>query len=109
MNYNELLQQPQWLAKRREILTRDFNRCRNCASRDSLQVHHRQYHLKSDGSKVLPWNYESKYLITLCETCHKRGHDEFKVPIYPIEKTENISDKQSTLNTNQIKTLTTQL
>lgn len=108
MNYNELLQQPQWLLKRQEILKRDFHRCRNCGSKESLQVHHRQYHLKSDGTKVLPWNYESRYLITLCETCHKNGHREFNIPVYPIETTNKVDERQFTSNTNQIQTLTTQ-
>ena len=108
MNYNELLQQPEWLNKRKEILKRDFHRCRNCSSKEGLQVHHRQYHLRSNGSKVAPWDYETKYLITLCESCHKHGHSQFKVPFYPIESTLK-TDSYRTMNSNQTQPLITQL
>lgn len=100
MNYNELLKQPQWLSKRQEILNRDFHRCRNCSAKQGLQVHHRQYHLKADGSKVAPWSYESKYLITLCEKCHSEGHAKFKIPFYPIEEQLTVEKTNSTTKIN---------
>lgn len=83
--YNSLLKSPQWLEKRKIILARDKNRCRCCGAITGLQVHHRQYHVsKRTGQKQLPWKYENKYLITLCEKCHSAGHEKFKVPSFTI-------------------------
>jgi 5-methylcytosine-specific restriction endonuclease McrA len=95
MNYNELLQMPEWHAKRQEILSRDFKRCRNCGSKEGLQVHHRQYHCFANGDKVTPWTYESKYLITLCVGCHQNGHKAFKVPVFKLATTNQTTETNS--------------
>lgn len=85
LEYGQLLSLPQWKKKRKQILLRDGKKCRSCGSTYFLQVHHRQYHvLKSIGQFKLPWKYESKYLITLCEKCHNAGHSKFRVPIFSI-------------------------
>lgn len=85
LNYEEYgrkLQDPRWSAKRHLIMERDKNRCINCGSVSGLQVHHRQYH-KSDILNTFrnPWDYDSKYLITLCDECHHKGHKLYKVPV----------------------------
>lgn len=83
--YYNLLKSPQWLEKRKTILERDNNKCRCCGGTKALQVHHRQYHVsKRTGEMQLPWKYENKYLITLCEKCHSAGHTKFKVPTFTI-------------------------
>lgn len=83
--YNSLLKSPQWIEKRKIILARDNNKCRCCSSTTGLHVHHRQYHLsKQTGNFIVPWKYENKYLITLCEKCHSAGHAKFKVPSFTI-------------------------
>ena len=78
--YGALLFRPEWRAKREIILKRDLNRCVICSDSISLQVHHRQYHfIVKDNKFKLPWEYSENLLITLCESCHKRGHNKFKV------------------------------
>ena len=83
--YQYLLAQPEWQNKRKAILERDGNRCRNCGSMEHLEVHHRQYHIdKANGSKVVPWNYEDQYLITLCDHCHQLGHQKYQIPVFIV-------------------------
>jgi len=84
LSYRELLDSPHWEKKRNSILTRDGNRCRNCEGKERLQVHHRQYHINKHGEKVRPWNYANQYLITLCNNCHRIGHEQYKVPFFKI-------------------------
>jgi len=82
--YGALLFRPEWRAKREEILNRDKG-CVICNGSNSLQVHHRQYHFIVRENKFkLPWEYSETLLITLCESCHKRGHSKFKVPTINI-------------------------
>jgi len=80
-SYGNLLFDPRWKAKRSEIMARDKNCCVICQSTDELQIHHRQYHFvkAANGFKV-PWDYADHLLITLCKSCHQRGHSKFKVP-----------------------------
>ncbi len=85
MNYNDLLNTKSWSIRRKEILKRDKNQCMNCNSGQNLNVHHRQYHyIKKTGKKLNPWDYSSRYLITLCNTCHLLGHKKYKIPSYGI-------------------------
>ncbi len=85
--YGALLFTPQWRARREEILNRDNYRCTICKENSGLQVHHRQYHfLVTKNQFKLPWEYSGNLLITLCESCHKRGHGKFKVPTINILK-----------------------
>lgn len=84
-SYAAELFKPEWKAKRNEILKRDAHRCIICKRQEALQVHHRQYHfIVRENQFQLPWNYSNHLLITLCETCHKRGHSKYKVPIINI-------------------------
>ncbi|MGC8866143.1 MAG: HNH endonuclease [Bacteroidales bacterium] len=89
-NYNEnmyesLLQTSEWQQRREEILRRDGYRCRVCNSSDNLQVHHRQYHYDTQhDSFKKPWEYDDANLITLCESCHKKGHELYKIPVFYI-------------------------
>ena len=82
-SYEELLQTAAWKRKRAEILQRDRHQCRNCASRQGLQVHHRQYHVdRTTGMQKAPWEYANKYLVTLCERCHEQGHKTYRIPTF---------------------------
>ena len=84
-SYGALLFNPKWKARRAEILSRDLNRCTVCNGFQGLQVHHRQYHfIVRQNQFKLPWDYENRLLITLCEVCHKRGHNKYKVPTINI-------------------------
>ncbi len=67
-------------------MKRDKFACKKCGDTETtLHVHHKEYH---DGAKV--WEYDNKYLITLCKDCHttietlkkERGcteYDEIKI------------------------------
>lgn len=84
-SYGHLLFDPRWQSKRSGIMARDQSCCVICKGVDELQVHHRQYHYvrEAKGFKV-PWDYPDQLLITLCKSCHQRGHSKFKVPIVII-------------------------
>ena len=74
---------PRWRIKRELILKRDQGKCRNCGSREKLQVHHRQYHYDSKtGFHEDIWEYKNKHLITLCDKCHEAGHKIYKIPSF---------------------------
>lgn len=80
-SYTALLFSPKWKAKREEILNRDAYQCVHCHAKENLQVHHRQYHFNIRQKKYQdPWDYDNSLLITLCELCHRRGHDHYKIP-----------------------------
>ena len=84
-SYRELLFNPKWTEKRHRILERDNFRCRNCGSTDNLVVHHKQYHFNVKlNKKCDPWDYDDKYLVTLCESCHSRGHNKYQIPMKNI-------------------------
>lgn len=79
--YTEMLLRPEWKQKRQEILARDGSACRNCGTREKLQVHHRQYHrCQRTGHKLAPWCYDQRLLVTLCDSCHQQGHSMYRVP-----------------------------
>ncbi|WP_026995652.1 HNH endonuclease [Flectobacillus major] len=83
--YAALLFDQRWIQRRKEILERDEYKCVICLNEEKLQVHHRQYHMiKISGKFKPPWDYEDYLLITLCESCHKRGHSKYKVPVIQI-------------------------
>lgn len=86
-SYRELLFDKRWLEKRAEIIKRDNYCCRICGSMDDLTVHHKQYHINAKtNEKNYPWDYDDKYLVTLCKNCHQRGHAKYKVPRKFINK-----------------------
>ena len=111
MTYAENLQQEEWKIKRIWIIKRDNYKCTRCGKDGveksykfnkefdgndlqelervfefisendiNLNVHHLCYR---DGHK--PWEYGDDELITLCPECHKKIHEESKVPIYDNE------------------------
>ncbi|GAA4511689.1 hypothetical protein GCM10023173_04730 [Sphingobacterium thermophilum] len=81
--YGEKLFDRRWIEKRKAILERDGNKCVICERSDvKLIVHHRQYHFNKRLQKhVDPWDYTDDLLITLCESCHSRGHRLYEVPV----------------------------
>jgi 5-methylcytosine-specific restriction endonuclease McrA len=84
-SYKEKLFDKRWLAKRHIVLERDNRHCSICGSSEKLVVHHKQYHFITKLRKFSePWDYDDKYLITLCESCHYRGHHKFEVPVKNI-------------------------
>lgn len=84
--YLELLNTPLWKVKRDRIVERDGHRCVICGETSDLVVHHKQYHFfKKRNELANPWEYDDKYLITLCRTCHQRGHEIFDIPVKIVE------------------------
>jgi len=84
-SYQELLFDKRWGEKRAEILQRDNYKCIICGSMDNLLVHHKQYHFNTRiNQKCPPWDYDNKYLITICESCHSRGHQKFQIQMKNI-------------------------
>jgi hypothetical protein len=65
MTYNERLKDPKWQIKRLKIIERDGEKCRTCGKESDLQVHHTIY----ENGKM-PWEYEDRFLVTLCDECH---------------------------------------
>jgi 5-methylcytosine-specific restriction endonuclease McrA len=85
-SYKVALFDPRWKEKRKVILERDEEKCVICKSEESLQVHHRQYHFsKSLNAFREPWEYTDNLLITLCESCHQRGHRLYDVPVKQVK------------------------
>ncbi len=80
--YKNLLQNPNWKAKKIKILNRDNYCCRYCGSTKYLKVHHKYYSRYPNGNKVMPWNYPDDALITLCWRCHNRVHLTKKIKLY---------------------------
>lgn len=85
-SYRELLFDERWREKRMHILERDGYKCAICGSEKKLVVHHKQYHIDKNGRKLRPWEYNDKYLITQCSSCHQRGHAKFDIPTKTINK-----------------------
>ena len=70
--YQGLLEDPRWVQRRNQILSRDHNTCQMCGTQTKrMQVHHRFY---IEGR--LPWEYSDDVLVTLCEDCHNLIHRE---------------------------------
>lgn len=68
--YEKLLKDPRWKAKRIEILKRDNYRCRKCLEKTKvLHVHHTKY-------KGNPWEISNVHLMTLCPGCHRKEHNK---------------------------------
>ena len=83
-SYRELLFDKRWLEKRAKIIKRDNYKCVICGSEEDLVVHHKQYHVNERGEKFLPWQYDDKYLVTLCKSCHQRGHKLYNIPTFEV-------------------------
>ena len=83
--YQENLEDPRWKRLRVQVLDRDHHRCRFCDAQSDLQVHHRQYHRnKTTGEWNKPWDYHPIFLITICDSCHTQGHQQFPIPTKDI-------------------------
>lgn len=62
-----------WQQKRLKIMERDNWTCCNCGAKGegvTLNVHHMYYEKNKS-----PWEYDDETLITWCEKCHKKIHE----------------------------------
>lgn len=66
--YKEFLKSEYWSNVRKKILARDEYKCRNCGSKNKLEVHHTTYknHFKEHNNL--------QDLRTLCRPCHCLVH-----------------------------------
>lgn len=74
--YTELLKDPRWIETSKHIREWDGEVCLLCGDSGSsanLQVHHLYY----DQNKN-PWEYNRESLVTLCEKCHRKIHQNEK-------------------------------
>jgi hypothetical protein len=71
--YAEMLKDPRWVEKSKEIREWDGEVCQLCGNNSNLQVHHLCY-----DKNRMPWNYPRRALVTLCEKCHKEIHERDK-------------------------------
>lgn len=85
-SYGALLLDKRWKDFRKIILSRDSERCIICDVDKELQVHHKQYHfLELQKTFKKPWEYPAHLLVTVCKSCHQKGHNKYKVPIKYIK------------------------
>ena len=68
--YSEKLLDARWLRKAKSIRQRDGYMCTKCMCRGKLEVHHKVY-----VSGRNPWEYDDRYLVTLCTKCHAKVHE----------------------------------
>jgi 5-methylcytosine-specific restriction endonuclease McrA len=80
--YDRLLQDERWKNKRNNILNRDNHKCQWCGKTTDLQIHHKYYNVYPNGNKANPWDYPDDALMTLCDACHKKYHNKYKVKTY---------------------------
>jgi len=73
LSHKNQVNSKQWKVKSIEIKNRDNFKCFICNSSNNLEVHHTMYF-----KDVKLWNYENKFLITLCRNCHQETHDNKK-------------------------------
>lgn len=70
-SYAEQLRNPKWQKKRLEILSRDEFCCQLCFDSEStLHVHHKRY-----VKGRMPWEYDNRDLVTVCENCHDSAEE----------------------------------
>lgn len=69
LSYAEMLKDPRWIERAKEIKEWDRECCQLCGSNENLQVHHLYY----DKEKEV-WQYGDRALVTLCDKCHEKIH-----------------------------------
>lgn len=80
ITYYDLLNTIHWKFKRIEILLRDNFKCQkdNCGKVSEFNHIHHKYYI----NQTFPWEYDDNALITLCPSCHKKEHENNRVPVY---------------------------
>ena len=71
MRYSDKLNDPRWLKRKSEIVTRDDFKCQFWHKHHGpFSVHHKYYEYGRD-----PWDYPDEALITVCQKCHDKLND----------------------------------
>ena len=76
IDYKEQLKDDRWLKLRSKILDRDHHKCTKCGCNNFLNIHHLYYVY---GCKA--WEYPHSALITLCNKCHEKWHNQYDVVV----------------------------
>lgn len=72
MSYSEKLKDPRWQKVRLKVFERDYWQCMRCdCDNKTLHAHHLKYENGKD-----PWEYDLKDIVTLCDDCHTKAHDD---------------------------------
>lgn len=71
LGWEKEYQHPLWEKRRAQIRRRDNNLCTVCKQPGLLQVHHLIY-----DSRLHVWEYEDQHLITVCDSCHEKLHQQ---------------------------------
>lgn len=78
--YANLLGDPRWISRRREILEARGRRCEDCGSEElELNIHHGYYR-----AGRMPWDYPDNALHVLCSRCHTDAHFPVMEPVKPL-------------------------
>ncbi len=64
--------------KRAQILERDKGECQWCHRIPLKPIVHHKVYIMRRGVYIKPWEYDDKYLITLCPKCHEWWHQTHK-------------------------------
>jgi hypothetical protein len=73
--YQELLNSPEWKARRADILKDRGYNCEDCGSCLGLEVHHKGGYIRDRYGELLhPAEYSDYRLEVLCSRCHAERH-----------------------------------
>lgn len=81
-SYIDLLNTQEWYNKRLYILNLHNHKCDWCGSTKNLEIHHKKYLMYPNKQFIKPWEYKDKDLMCLCNSCHKKYHQKYKVKTY---------------------------
>lgn len=84
--YNDMLKRPEWRACREKVFTVKGRVCSYCRNVRNLQVHHKYYLKYPDGERIKPWEYNMECYMVLCDDCHRRVHEKYKIKTYYIRR-----------------------
>lgn len=91
--YKKALLDPRWIKLRAEIVKRDKYTCRKCKKTNCLLHVHHKYYLKDK----MPWEVPTRWLISLCEECHTKEHENKLIKSFTRDPSI-YKDNMSTLN-----------
>lgn len=93
--YAILLTDPRWNEVRLRILHRDKLRCTRCKGTDCrLNVHHKIY-----LTGKLPWEVPDRFLVTLCDRCHEKAHENRLISSFVKDSIPSTKKKRENRNT----------
>ena len=82
--YDLLLETDEWKQCRKNVLNIRGRNCEWCKTNNNLQVHHKYYLKYPNGKHVKPWQYNIEAFLVLCDTCHKKAHQKYKIKSYIV-------------------------